>query len=134
LFEDTDFFGGDLRTLKQIDLAACQRACLEDDACRAFTYNTSARWCFLKSAEVEPKTFQGAVSGLVVPASGAGSANAFGGEDIGEAPPLAYIPRYMTQEARKLARETKRVLRDTPPARNGRCRSGSDGPRLLQLR
>jgi len=65
LIEDTDFPGSDLARLFDTTLAACQRACLTDSACRAFTFNTRSRACFPKGAASEPVPFQGAVSGLV---------------------------------------------------------------------
>ncbi|MEM8877524.1 MAG: alpha-2-macroglobulin family protein [Pseudomonadota bacterium] len=114
LFDDTDFFGGDLRTIKEITLQACQTACADDQACRAFTYNVRARWCFLKSADVERKTFEGAISGLVV-RTGGGSLDELGGAALGPAPALAYVPRYQAQEARTLSRNLARAARDVPP-------------------
>ncbi len=45
---------------------ACKSACLADSRCLAFTYNTKARWCFLKDRYEEPRTFVGAVAGRVL--------------------------------------------------------------------
>ncbi|WP_420336552.1 MG2 domain-containing protein [Roseibium sp.] len=64
--DDADFFGGDYRTVKDVDLNGCTSACLEDNQCRAFTFNTSAGWCFLKSDFGELQSFQGAIAGRVV--------------------------------------------------------------------
>ena len=36
-------------TVKNVTVDQCQAACLGDDACHAFTFNTKAGWCFLKS-------------------------------------------------------------------------------------
>lgn len=50
--------------LKDIPLSSCQAACQADPACRAFTYNSRASVCFLKSAAGTPTPFDGAVSGV----------------------------------------------------------------------
>ena len=44
-----DYFGFDLSTEKNLSLDQCKARCLGNPACRAFTYNTSARFCFLKT-------------------------------------------------------------------------------------
>ncbi|MCV0427337.1 MAG: alpha-2-macroglobulin family protein [Roseibium sp.] len=64
--DDADFFGSDYRTVKDVDLEGCKWACLQDNQCRAFTFNTSAGWCFLKSDFGELQSFVGAVAGRVV--------------------------------------------------------------------
>ena len=45
-----DAYGNDYRILKKVPYNSCVSACRSDRQCRAFTYNTSARWCFLKHA------------------------------------------------------------------------------------
>ncbi|MGQ9831158.1 MAG: PAN/Apple domain-containing protein [Thermochromatium sp.] len=75
LLPGIDYFGRDDSTLKSVTLEACREACLNDDRCRAFTYNTKAEWCFLKEDFKDPRPFAGAVSGRVIdqrPASGPG--------------------------------------------------------------
>ncbi len=64
--EDADFFGSDYRTVKDVDLEACKAACLSDGICQAFTFNTAAGWCFLKSDFGQLQSFRGAVAGRVV--------------------------------------------------------------------
>ena len=64
--DDADFFGSDIRTVKDVDLEGCKSACLKDSRCRAFTFNTSAGWCFLKADFGELQSFVGAVAGRVV--------------------------------------------------------------------
>ena len=66
--EGTDYFGRDFETLKEVDLDVCESACLTEPRCKAFTYNLSARWCFLKSDYGELRAFPGAVSGYVAAA------------------------------------------------------------------
>ncbi|WP_421726615.1 alpha-2-macroglobulin family protein [Bauldia sp.] len=66
--ENADYTGFDHTTLQDTTLEACHSACLADDRCKAFTFNTSANWCFLKS-DFSALTFaEGAVAGRVVDA------------------------------------------------------------------
>jgi CHAT domain-containing protein/peptidoglycan hydrolase-like protein with peptidoglycan-binding domain len=51
-------------TLKGIPLEACESRCLSDNQCSAYTYNSSARVCFLKSDASSPVAFAGAYSGI----------------------------------------------------------------------
>ncbi len=63
--EDTDFPGGDLRSIFDTSFEACRAACLADSACRAFTFNSRAGSCFPKSAVTDRQPYAGAVSGEV---------------------------------------------------------------------
>ncbi len=45
--ENKDYFGFDLRSSQNVTLDQCKTTCLGDSSCRAFTYNTKAKWCFL---------------------------------------------------------------------------------------
>src|SRR5690554_4710458 len=69
--QDRDYFGFDLRTERDVTLDQCTAVCLADSECRAFTYNTRAQWCFLKSDFSVMKPFAGAVAGRVVEGSDA---------------------------------------------------------------
>lgn len=60
-----DYFGGDYETLKEVDLDACRAACLDDNRCLAFTFNSIAGWCFLKTSDADARPFPDAVSGRV---------------------------------------------------------------------
>ncbi|WP_378952560.1 alpha-2-macroglobulin family protein [Mesorhizobium sp. ANAO-SY3R2] len=91
--ENGDYFGFDLRSEQNVTLDQCQTTCLGDQGCRAFTYNTKAKWCFLKSDFATMKPFVGAVAGKVVAASG--------DPDIGAPGALAYFPAGMVEEARQ---------------------------------
>lgn len=64
--EDADYFGRDYDILKDVELEACKIACLGNDQCTAFTYNKSAKWCFLKADFGDLRGFVGAVSGRIV--------------------------------------------------------------------
>ena len=98
---DGDYFGFDLRTERDVTLDSCTAICLADGDCRAFTYNTRAQWCFLKSDYSVLKTFAGAVAGKVV----TGSTD----EDLGAPPSLDYVPAYMHDEARRYREELAAV-------------------------
>jgi uncharacterized protein YfaS (alpha-2-macroglobulin family) len=67
--QGADYFGSDYTVLREVELEACEAACRDDDQCQAFTYNTSARWCFLKEGVGELRAVEGAVSGRIVTAA-----------------------------------------------------------------
>ena len=46
--KDTDLPGFDYQVDKGTTLDKCQQACVGDDLCRGFTFNTKTKWCFLK--------------------------------------------------------------------------------------
>lgn len=99
---DADYFGFDLRTVQDVELDACTQSCLDDPQCKAFTYNTSARWCFLKSDHSTLNPFVGAIAGRVVS----------GGEpDLGAPPVLGFVPASMLDTARSYR---SRVLARSP--------------------
>ncbi|HTV70388.1 MAG TPA: alpha-2-macroglobulin family protein [Rhizobiaceae bacterium] len=90
--ENHDYFGFDLRAEQNISLDQCKSVCLGDPSCRAFTYNTKAKWCFLKSDYALMQPFSGAVAGKVVPVSG--------DPDIGAPADLTFLPEWLPDEAR----------------------------------
>jgi len=61
---NTDLPGSDFSRLSSVTLQACSAACVAEAQCKAFTYNISARVCFLKNQVPEQKSFQGATSGI----------------------------------------------------------------------
>ena len=65
---NADYSGFDMETVKNVDQAGCQTACLANGACRAFTFNTKAKWCFLKSDFGALAATPDAVAGRVVEA------------------------------------------------------------------
>lgn len=88
---DSDYFGFDLRTEQNVTLNQCEAICLADEGCRAFTYNTKAKWCFLKSDFNALNAFPGAVAGKIVERSG--------DPDIGAPPALSFLPAHVADEA-----------------------------------
>ncbi|MER8480361.1 alpha-2-macroglobulin family protein [Mesorhizobium sp. M1163] len=91
--DNSDYFGFDLRSDQNVSLDQCKTTCLGDPACRAFTYNLKAKWCFLKSDYNSLKPFGGAVAGKVV--------NIDGDPDIGAPPELAFFPNWMADQAQQ---------------------------------
>jgi alpha-2-macroglobulin len=65
LAEDTDFYGSDIAQLFDTTLAACQRACLSDPDCRAFTFNSRTNACFPKTEAGRIEPYEGATSAWV---------------------------------------------------------------------
>ena len=76
--ENTDIPGGDIVSIFDTTLEACQRACITNSKCEAFTFNTRNGSCFPKSAKGDPVLFEGAYSGYVIaaPAGAQSLANA----------------------------------------------------------
>jgi len=91
--ENSDYFGFDLRSVQNVTLDQCKSTCLGDSACRAFTYNPKAKWCFLKSDFSHLNPFPGAVAGKVVVRDAAA--------DIGAPPALSFFAAGMVDEARR---------------------------------
>jgi len=63
---NVDFYGADLQTIFDTSLESCQRACLNDTQCQAFTYNSRSNACFLKSEAGQQTAYDGAISGKVL--------------------------------------------------------------------
>lgn len=91
--DNADYFGFDLRSDQNVTLDQCKTTCLGDPACRAFTYNVKAKWCFLKSDYNQLKRFNGAVAGKVV--------NIDSDPDIGAPPELTFFPAWMADQAQQ---------------------------------
>ncbi|MFM2280425.1 MAG: hypothetical protein RLZZ444_2656, partial [Pseudomonadota bacterium] len=90
--KDADYFGFDLRTVQNVTLDECKAACIDDNACKAFTFNTKAGWCFLKSDFKTMNPFAGAVAGKVV-------VQAASAPDIGAPPTLAFLTEQQEVDA-----------------------------------
>ena len=101
VFENADYAGFDYETRQNIDLDGCKKACLDDPACKAFTYNQAAQWCFLKSDFGRLATFEGAVAGRVA----AGAATS-GDQDMLD---LSFLPEGIAEEASRLKRAVERT-------------------------
>lgn len=67
LFEDMDFAGGDLSSRPYASATTafgCRRACIDSDACMAFTFIRKKRECWLKNAIASTRAVEGMVSGF----------------------------------------------------------------------
>ncbi|MEM6847846.1 MAG: alpha-2-macroglobulin family protein [Pseudomonadota bacterium] len=60
-----DLPGADYATLRDTTLSACERQCIADTKCGAFTFNSRVNWCFLKSSAGAPSPYPFAISGIV---------------------------------------------------------------------
>lgn len=61
LSENTDLPGGDLASIFDTTLEPCQRACLSNKSCTAFTFNTRNGSCFVKSGQGSLRSFKGPI-------------------------------------------------------------------------
>lgn len=68
LMENTDLPGGDLQSIFDTDLTACETACLASKSCEAMVFNTNNASCFLKAGAGAPEAFEGAYAGHVIAA------------------------------------------------------------------
>ncbi len=66
LSEDVDLPGGDLATILDTTIEACERACLANARCTAFTFNTRNVSCFPKAGPGDATSYAGAYSGYVI--------------------------------------------------------------------
>lgn len=64
--QDQDLPGGDIASVFDTTLDACERACLTNARCTAFTFNTRNGSCFVKNSPGEGAFFQGAYSAFVI--------------------------------------------------------------------
>ena len=102
--EGMDYYGQDLETRQDIDLEACQSACLANPRCRAFTYNRKARWCFLKSDYEDARPFPNAVSGHIVTGT-TGKSGQDQDRQTRRLADLSFLPRSELEIARRQAAE-----------------------------
>lgn len=66
---DMDFFGSDIQALFDTDRVSCERLCLNNPDCKAFTFNARSNACFPKADVIDRKDYAGAISAEVVDAS-----------------------------------------------------------------
>ena len=66
LTRDLDFYGADLQNVFDTTLEACQRICLTNPDCTAFTFNARSNACFPKREITDAQPYEGAVSGRVL--------------------------------------------------------------------
>ena len=93
LSPDSDYYGFDILTEKDVSLDQCKSSCLGNLACKAFTYNQSAKFCFLKSDFRKTNSFPGAIAGRVVEQSAE--------PDLGAPPKLSFVQENLLKNAEK---------------------------------
>ena len=101
---NSDYPGFDYKTVKDVSLEDCSAQCLADAKCLALTYNTKAKWCFLKSGV-----------GTLAQAANATAAKVFvtpPKPDIEAAPALPFVAPETLASAEAYAK----LLRETPPS------------------
>ncbi len=64
--QDQDLPGGDVSSIFDTTIEACERACATNDRCTAYVFNTSNGSCFVKNNPGEGEFFAGAYSAYVV--------------------------------------------------------------------
>ena len=94
---DNDYFGFDLRSVKDLTLDQCKQACLDEPQCLALTYVEKSRWCFLKSDHGLARLSVGAVAGRVIAAAAE--------TDLGPAPSLPFLADYLAAEVDRTKRQ-----------------------------
>ncbi|SEC40255.1 alpha-2-macroglobulin family protein [Rhodobacter sp. 24-YEA-8] len=73
---DSDLVGGDIASVFDTTVQACERACVTNTQCDAWTFNSRNGSCFLKSDPGGPESFIGAQSAWVVAAAPGAQARA----------------------------------------------------------
>ncbi|MBL4915731.1 alpha-2-macroglobulin family protein [Szabonella alba] len=96
---DMDLPGGDIASMLDTTIEACQRACLANDSCTALTFNSRAGACFLKNGAGAPAPYQGAISARVLNAE-----PGLAGAAAGRSAALAFLRPSDLDAARDLAR------------------------------
>lgn len=64
--QDEDLPGGDIASIFDTTIEACERGCLTNARCEAYVYNTRNGSCFVKNSPGQGAFFQGAISARVV--------------------------------------------------------------------
>lgn len=93
-----DFYGGDLRSIFGTTLPICRDACLAESGCTAFTFNTAANACFLKSDDGARTPFPTAVSATL-----AAQPEGLADRASGRAASLGFLPETRLAAARDAA-------------------------------
>ncbi|WP_082652362.1 alpha-2-macroglobulin family protein [Aureimonas sp. AU12] len=105
---DADYYGHDYDILKDADQNLCETACLADNRCQAFTFNTAKGWCFLKEEVGELRAASGTVSGRIATATPAGSED----ELRQRTAELAFVAKSTLDEARQFRLGLAQEARD----------------------
>jgi alpha-2-macroglobulin len=92
--QDQDLPGGDVASIFDTTIEACERACLTNARCTAYVFNSNKGACFVKNAPGEGTFFAGAFSAVVIEADAAVRAAA-----VERRAELAFLPDWDIQPA-----------------------------------
>ena len=67
VWNNTDLPKGDLSSIFDTTIDACERACLNNTRCEPLVFNTKANSCFLKAGTLPPHPFAGRYAAFVSP-------------------------------------------------------------------
>ncbi len=96
--QNMDFFGSDLQPVFSTTFETCQKICLSDAQCRAFTFNFKSNACFPKTDVTEKTPFEGAASAQVFD-----TASYVLEQQAALVQTLAFLPSHYLAEARSQA-------------------------------
>lgn len=134
LVDGFDLPGGDLRTILDTTLEACERACLADRRCTAFTYNARNGACFPKASPGAPVPYARALSATIALTDPAAESTA-----RDRAAELAFLPRWTlaqaTAQAARMGRDHMAGLFAAEDLRRAAtaAQSGGDAGRAMAL-
>ncbi|MBP9183449.1 MAG: alpha-2-macroglobulin family protein [Fuscovulum sp.] len=102
--QDSDLPGGDIASIFDTTQDACERACVTNSRCEAYTFNSRNGSCFLKADPGDPAFFAGAQSAEIV----AGDAALLAGAKALRAQ-LTFVPDWDVQSAFDMAQDLGRT-------------------------
>jgi len=118
---DTDLPGGDISSIFDTTQDACERACLTNTRCEAYTFNSRNGSCFLKADPGEAASFAGAQSAWIV--AGDAALIAAAPERRGE---LDFVPDWEISNARDMAASLGRTHATGPWSAEEHLRSAAE--------
>lgn len=128
---NADYFGFDYRTVKDVPLDACSAECLADSQCKAFTYNQSAGWCFLKNGYGTLQSTEGAIAGRIVVKTVRAP------DSFNDVSKLIFLSKGVVRNAEALrtafAAETAKSGTDDISARYNAAAAGNDFPTMRNM-
>ncbi len=111
--ENADLPGGDISSIFDTTVDACERACLTNNRCEAYTFNLRNGACFLKADPDESVFFEGAQSAFVVEGDPAVALAA-----IGRRAELTFVPEWDISAAHEMAQSMGRTHTTGPWTRD----------------
>ena len=118
---DTDLPGGDISSIFDTTQDACERACIANSRCEAYTFNSRNGSCFLKADPGGAEAFAGAQSARIV--AGDAGLIAAAPERRGE---LSFVPDWEIADAYEMAASLGRTHSTGPWSAAEHLRSAAD--------